>query len=71
MIEDVIRNVRSDFLDMGVDEQVLFELQEVWNAHIYTMTDDVFFELYLIRTHLFHSLCLFICMCMARYGKRN
>jgi hypothetical protein len=29
VIEDVIRNVRNDFLNMGVDEQTLQELQHV------------------------------------------
>jgi hypothetical protein len=29
VIEDVIRNVRNDFVNMGVDEQVLYDLQQV------------------------------------------
>ena len=31
VIEEVIRNVRNDFVNMGVDEQVLYDLQMVRN----------------------------------------
>ena len=39
-MEDVIYQVRNDFLNMGLDEQVLFELQEVWHSII--IVDDMF-----------------------------
>lgn len=34
VIEDVIKNVRNDFVNMGVDEQVLFDLQLLWEQKL-------------------------------------
>lgn len=34
MIEDVISGVRESFIDEGVDEQVLLELKQIWEAKL-------------------------------------
>jgi transcription initiation factor TFIIA large subunit len=34
VIEDVIRNIRREFVNMGVDEQVLHELQTGWERRL-------------------------------------
>ena len=34
IIEDVIRNVRVDFINMGIDEQVLVDMQESWESKL-------------------------------------
>ena len=38
VIEEVIKNVRNDFVNMGVDEQVLYDLQMViWKGYYITL----------------------------------
>jgi transcription initiation factor TFIIA large subunit len=34
VVDDVIRRVRSDFVNMGVDEQVLVDLQSLWENRL-------------------------------------
>lgn len=34
VIEEVIKNVRNDFVNMGVDEQVLYDLQMLWEQKL-------------------------------------
>jgi transcription initiation factor TFIIA large subunit len=34
VMEDVIKNVRNDFLNLGIDEQVVSELHELWRGKI-------------------------------------
>ena len=34
IIEEVINNVRDDFLDEGIDEQVLLEVKQAWEQKV-------------------------------------
>ena len=36
IIDDVITNVRQDFEDMGIEKEVLEELQRSWDCLLYT-----------------------------------
>lgn len=41
MIEEVIKTVRTDFINMGVDEQVLADLQSVNIPSIWLIASDL------------------------------